>query len=51
MRDELVRVDRGDCKRPDRIPVFPFSNGRSLYWDATCTIAYADSNIDSSSHQ
>ena len=41
-------VNRGDGKRPDGMTVFPFSNGRSLCWDATCTDTYADTNIYSS---
>ena len=45
---EPVRVDKGDGKRPDGITVFPFSNGRSLCWDATCTDIYANTNIYSS---
>ena len=45
---EPVRVARGDGKRLDGITVFPFSNERSLCWDATCTDTYADINIYSS---
>ena len=45
---EPVGVDRGDGKRPDGITVFPFSNGRSLSWNAACTDTYADTHIYSS---
>ena len=45
---EPVGVDRGDGNRPDGITVFPFSNRRSLCWDAICTDTYADTNIYSS---
>ena len=30
-------IDRGDGKRPDGITITPFTNGKSLAWDATCT--------------
>ena len=40
---EPLGVDRGDGKRPDGITVFPFSNGRSLCWDATCVDTFAES--------
>ena len=45
---EPVGVDRRDCKRPNGIAVFPFSNRRSICRDATCTDTYADTNIYSS---
>ena len=40
-----VGLDRGDGKRPDGMTVFPFSNGRSLIWDATCVDTFARSNV------
>lgn len=45
---EPVGVDRGDGKRPDGISVFPFSNGKCLCWDATCSDTFADTHIYSS---
>ena len=42
---EPVGLDRGDGKRPDGISLYPFSQGRPLCWDATCTNTYADSFI------
>lgn len=38
-------VDRGDGKRPDGMTIFPFSQGRSLVWDATCINSFADSHL------
>ena len=34
-------LDRGDGKRPDGITLFPFSEGRALVWDATCSDTFA----------
>ena len=31
---EPVGLDRGDGRRSDGITVFPYKNGKSLYWDA-----------------
>ena len=45
---EPVGIDRGDGKRPDGITVFPFSRGRYLVWDATCTDTYAETNLNGS---
>merc|ERR1712121_82711 len=42
---EPVGLDRGDGKRPDGISLYPFSQGKPLCWDATCTNTYADSFI------
>ena len=42
---EPVGLDRGDGRRPDGITVFPFSNGKSLTWDATCSDTFCKSNI------
>ena len=41
-------MDRGDGKRPDGITVFPFSEGKSLCWDATCVDTYAETNLNRS---
>ena len=45
---EPVGIDRGDGKRPDGITIFPFSNGKSLCWDATCVDTYAETNLNGS---
>jgi len=45
---EPVGVDRGDGKRPDGITIFPFSNGKCLCWDATCTDTYAETYLNGS---
>ena len=41
-----VGLDRGDGKRPDCITIFPFSQGKSLCWDATCVNTYAESYVN-----
>ena len=46
---EPVGLNCGDGKRPDGISVSPFSQGRSLCWDATCMKTYAESSIFDSS--
>ena len=38
-------LNRGDGMRPDGISLFPFSQGRSLCWDATCLNTFAESSI------
>ena len=43
---EPVGLDRGDGKRPDGLTIFPFSHGKSLCWDATCTNTYGESVIN-----
>ena len=43
---EPLGLDRGDGKRPDGLTVFPFSKGKCLAWDATCTDTFAMSNIN-----
>ena len=43
---ELVGLDRGDGKRPDGITIFPFSQGKSLCWDATCVNTFGESIIN-----
>ena len=45
---EPCGLDRGDGKRPDGISLSPFSQGRSLCWDATCVNTFADSSINNS---
>ena len=42
---EPVGLDRGDGKRPDGMTIFPYANGRSLVWDATCVDTFAPTNI------
>ena len=42
---EPVGLDRRDGRRPDGVTVFPFSNGRSLAWDATCSDTFCKTNI------
>ena len=46
---EPVGLDRGDGRRPDGITVFPFLQGNSLMWDATCYDILAPSLITTSS--
>ena len=33
---EPTGIDRGDGKRPDGLTIFPYTEGKSLLWDATC---------------
>ena len=40
---EPIGLDRGDGKRPDGMTVFPFVEGKSLVWDATCSDTFARS--------
>ena len=42
---EPVGLDRGDGKRPDGITVFPFKQGKSLAWDATCVDTFSSSAL------
>ena len=42
---EPVGLDRGDGRRPDGLTVFPFSNGKSLCWDATCVDTFCRTAI------
>ena len=42
---EPVGLDRGDGRRPDGLTTFPFTRGRCLAWDATCTDTFADSAV------
>ena len=43
---EPVGLDRGDGKRPDGLTVFPFSDGKCLTWDATCTDTFSRTSIN-----
>ena len=45
---EPLGLDRGDGRRPDGLTVFPFSGGKSLCWDATCSDTYSKSAINES---
>ena len=38
-------LDRGDGRRPDGITITPFSSGKSLVWDATCTNTFSSSHV------
>ena len=38
-------VELRDGKRPDGMTLFPFSDGRSLLWDATCVNSYAQTRL------
>ena len=38
-------IDRGDGKRPDGMTLFPYTEGKSLVWDATCVNTYAPSYL------
>ena len=42
-------LDRGDGKRPDGITLFPFTKGKCLIWDATCTDTFSTTNLVPSS--
>ncbi|XP_029655915.1 uncharacterized protein LOC115229755 [Octopus sinensis] len=42
---EPVGLAREDGKRPDGLTTFPFENGKSLIWDATCTDTFSAGNI------
>ena len=44
-----MTIDR-DGRRPDGITVFPFSEGKSLCWDATVSDTYCNSHLISSAH-
>ena len=43
---EPVGLDRGDGKKPDGISTFPFSHGKAICWDATCTNTFSESSIN-----
>ena len=42
---EPVGLDRGDGRRPDGITIFPYRQGRSLCWDATCVDTFSRSAL------
>ena len=42
---EPVGLDRGDGRRPDGITVFPFSHGKCLVWDSTCSDTFAETSL------
>ena len=42
---EPAGLDRGDGRRPDGLTTFPFSSGKCLAWDATCSDTFADSVV------
>ena len=45
---EPVGLDDRDGRRPDGLTVFPFSEGKSLCWDATVSDTFCQSNLLSS---
>ena len=38
-------LDRGDGRRQDGLTLFPFKQGKSLTWDATCVDTFAESAV------
>ena len=38
-------LDRGDGRRPDGLTLFPYKQGKSLTWDATCVDTFAKSAV------
>ena len=42
---EPVGLDRGDGRRPDGITVYPYSQGKSLCWDATCVDTFSVTSV------
>ena len=42
---EPFDLSLSDGKRPDRMSVVPWTSGKLLVWDATCTDTYTPSNI------
>ena len=45
---EPLHLDRGDGKRPDGLTVAPFSAGKSLCWDVTCSDTFCKSVLNDS---
>ena len=45
---EPIGLNRGDGKRPDGITLFPFTKGKCLIWDCTCTDTFSPTNLVSS---
>ncbi|KAF2894756.1 hypothetical protein ILUMI_11417 [Ignelater luminosus] len=39
-------ICRDDGKRPDRMTLIPWTNGKTLVWDATCTDTLASSHLE-----
>ena len=39
-----------DARRPDGVTLYPFSNGLSLTWDATCADTFCQTNIGETAH-
>ena len=44
---EPTDLSRDDGKRPDGMSIIPWSSGRLLVWDATCSDTFAPMNINS----
>ena len=42
---EPVGLDRGDGRRPDRVTVFPYHQGKCLTWDATCVDTFGSTAV------
>ena len=42
---EPLGLDRGDGRRPDGISVFPFTDGKSLCWDATVSDTFCQTSL------
>ena len=42
---EPTGIDRGDGKRPDGVTIFPYAEGKSLVWDATCVNTYTAAHL------
>ena len=45
---EPAGSDRGNGKRPDGLTLYPFSRGKSLIWDATCTDTFCPTALNKS---
>ena len=45
---EPLGLDRNSGKKPDGVTVFPFSSGKSLCWDATCSDTFSKSAVNDS---
>lgn len=48
---EPTGLDRNDGKRPDGATIIPWSMGKCLVWDFTCSDTYASSNINKTKNQ
>ena len=49
-RLEPPGLSRADGKRPDGVSVMPWSAGKLLVWDATCSDTFAISNLRAATH-